>query len=228
MRTTVVALVVLCSLNSRAAAQEPDKVVADLVKLLDDPKEGPASKLSAVKALGGLGARAQSALPAMARTGQYLAGRGLPEDIRYVDAAIQNVAKPGPVRTVPEYLDNLKHKDAHVRLSAIKFFADLSAAALPTMASATRDSDEDVRLLAARSIDKARAAVRQAEPSVAVLVADLKNTDESVRLKAAKVLARLGPRASAAVPALTEALKDADEDVRRVAEKALARINPKK
>jgi HEAT repeat protein len=57
----------------------------------------------------------------------------------------------------------------------------------------------------------------------------LQDKDEAVRLKAAKVLGRLGPQAKAAVPALSAAAqKDADEDVRRVAAAALEKIQGKK
>lgn len=56
---------------------------------------------------------------------------------------------------------------------------------------------------------------------VQTLIIQLKDMDESVRLKAAKRLEKLGAAALDAVAALTEALKDPDEDVRTVAQRAL-------
>jgi HEAT repeat protein len=60
--------------------------------------------------------------------------------------------------------------------------------------------------------------------SVAKLIKQLKDSDEVVRLKAAKSLGKLGADAKDAIPALTQALKDTDEDVRSVAKAALAKI----
>lgn len=56
------------------------------------------------------------------------------------------------------------------------------------------------------------------------LIKDLQNPDESVRLRAAKELGKLGVAAREAIPALQNALKDADEDVRRVANSSLKAI----
>jgi HEAT repeat protein len=52
----------------------------------------------------------------------------------------------------------------------------------------------------------------------------LQNPDESIRLRAAKELGKLGAAAREAIPALKNALKDADEDVRRVAGTSLKSI----
>src|SRR5262249_21153280 len=49
-------------------------------------------------------------------------------------------------------------------------------------------------------------------------------SDAIVRLKAAKALGKLGPKAKSALPALTALLKDKDEDVRSVAKNAVEAI----
>jgi HEAT repeat protein len=59
---------------------------------------------------------------------------------------------------------------------------------------------------------------------IKVLVSQLKDKDEAVRLKAAKALGKLGLAARDAIPALLTATKDEDEDVRAVAKKSLAAI----
>ncbi len=61
-------------------------------------------------------------------------------------------------------------------------------------------------------------------PEVAKLITQLKDPDESVRLKAAKELGKLKEKAKDAIPALTAAATDSDEDVRLVAKKALSTI----
>jgi HEAT repeat protein len=63
-----------------------------------------------------------------------------------------------------------------------------------------------------------------APPEVEVLVKQLKDKDETVRLKAAKELGRMKAKAAEALPALTKALQDEDEDVRAVAKRAIAAI----
>jgi HEAT repeat protein len=61
-------------------------------------------------------------------------------------------------------------------------------------------------------------------PEVAKLIEQLKDRDETVRLKAAKELGKLKEKAKDAIPALMAATADSDEDVRLVAGKALAII----
>ncbi|MCP4626247.1 MAG: HEAT repeat domain-containing protein [bacterium] len=65
----------------------------------------------------------------------------------------------------------------------------------------------------------------QTVPKLKRLIDDLKSRDVLVRLKAAKSLGKLGPKAKNAVPVLSEvAQKDVDEDVRKVASRALENI----
>jgi hypothetical protein len=61
---------------------------------------------------------------------------------------------------------------------------------------------------------------------VTKLIEELKDKDEAIRLKAAKMLGRHGPAAKAALTALQDRAKnDPDEDVRRVAARAIAAIS---
>jgi HEAT repeat protein len=53
--------------------------------------------------------------------------------------------------------------------------------------------------------------------AVASLIAELADSDAAMRLKAAKVLGRMGASAAEALPKLRERLQDPDEDVRKVA-----------
>ena len=59
---------------------------------------------------------------------------------------------------------------------------------------------------------------------VSDLVGQLKDKDETTRLKAAKELGKLKSKARDAIPALTLALNDTDEDVRAVAKRSLEGI----
>src|SRR5271166_4882027 len=62
------------------------------------------------------------------------------------------------------------------------------------------------------------------EKSVLDWIKELRAADSGMRRQAAEALARLGPKAAAAVPALIEALADKDVMVRRDAGRALSRI----
>ena len=57
-----------------------------------------------------------------------------------------------------------------------------------------------------------------------MLIKQLSDKDDLVRLKAAKELGKLKEKAKDAIPALKVAATDSDEDVREVAKKALAAI----
>ncbi len=78
--------------------------------------------------------------------------------------------------------------------------------------------------LALGLLTDSRMAMAAAPPEIELLIKQLKDPDETVRLKAAKELGKLKEKAKDAIPALTVATADADEDVRSVAKKALAAI----
>jgi HEAT repeat protein len=63
-----------------------------------------------------------------------------------------------------------------------------------------------------------------APPEVEQLIKQLRDKDETVRLKAAKELGKLKEKAKDAIPALTAAAEDPDEDVRSVARNSLVAI----
>jgi HEAT repeat protein len=67
-------------------------------------------------------------------------------------------------------------------------------------------------------------AVADEKADIDALVKQLKDSDEIVRLKAAKALGNLGPKAKSALPALTAVLRDKDADVRSVAKNAIDAI----
>lgn len=67
---------------------------------------------------------------------------------------------------------------------------------------------------------------RIGRPAVAGLREKLRHPAADVRLRAARVLARIGPEAAEAVPELIGLLDDPDADVRRWAARALGQIGP--
>jgi hypothetical protein len=65
---------------------------------------------------------------------------------------------------------------------------------------------------------------RIGEPAVPALIVSLSAEDKTVRLNAARALARIGPAAKLAVPGLAKALNDPDPPVRMAAARALGQI----
>jgi hypothetical protein len=63
-------------------------------------------------------------------------------------------------------------------------------------------------------------------PAVPALIQALREPSAQQRLRAARVLARIGPAALEAVPVLIERLEDADPLVRKAAARALGQIGP--
>lgn len=152
-------------------------------------------------------------------------------------AVVADDAQPAPPTgqppvgdpTLATLIGELKDGDPAIRLKAAKMLGRMGAAAdaLPALRLAANDADADVRRVAADSVQAIEAAVA-ALPSrnddVARCIADLANSNEAIRLRAAKELGQFGPAARDAIPALERALQDLDADVRRVAAASLARI----
>ncbi len=127
---------------------------------------------------------------------------------------------------LPRLIKDLQNPDESVRLRAAKELGKLGVAArdaIPALQNALKDADEDVRRVANSSLKAIHAATPIDNP-VQRLIRDLQNPDESVRLRAAKELGRIGPSAYEAIPYLEKLTRDSDEDVRRVATTALARV----
>lgn len=75
------------------------------------------------------------------------------------------------------------------------------------MQNAVNDTDEDVRIVVARSLKMIQTAAGPSE-QVQRLIRELQSPDEIVRLKAAKDLGKLGSAAVDAIPALQKLLQD--------------------
>jgi HEAT repeat protein len=210
------------------------RAVPDLVKLLDDPAERKDANpyvnryYYAIQALGQIGPDAREAVPSLVRARGVSQAHALA-----VDAALKTIlpspdSAPPARKAVEGLLRDLKDKDEGVRLHAAKSLGQMGAgakAALPALLAAAKDPDPDVRRVAERAAETVREALGQGKDDVARLVEELRDRDEAVRLKAAKVLGRLGVAAKSAVPALSDATKDPDDDVRRVAKDALDKIH---
>jgi len=257
------ALLLACTGGRAAAADE--KLVADLVKLLNDRKNKPEVRSTAIHALGALGWSGISALDDLLRILDDPEERRLARETLgpwdtmgpwyYAIEAIGQMG-PGAQRAVPslvkakgvippfdpaidDALRNLLHlpdvtgllgglrsADPGVRLFAARTLRTVSgdyAAVYPALIQAAKtDPDSDVRGVAAES------AALVAKGEAARLARLLKDSDENVRLLAAKALGKMGILAADAVPALNEVIaKDTDPDVKAVAQSAKKKITGK-
>ena len=112
-----------------------------------------------------------------------------------------------------------------VRHNAVKSLGKMGGngkdTVLPVLTNAVKDSEHEVRVAAALSLESMDA-LGAAE--VPLLISLLKHQDSEVRASGARALAKMGPRAKAALPDLMEAFKGTDSAVRRAAIGALASL----
>src|SRR5262249_7704201 len=148
--------------------------------------------------------------------------------------AAETLAKMGPdaaeaVPLLARFLDASTDRDVTVLDEAVvKALGRIGRAARPAIPSLVRISRRnfDLERAAAEAIDQILLTPESEREDVPTLMRNLRDRDESVRLRAAKLLGSLGPAGKPAIPLLTEALSDPDADVRRLALQALKKIDP--
>jgi HEAT repeat protein len=116
--------------------------------------------------------------------------------------------------------------DEEVRLRALNALKQIGADAKPALANvrdALKDSKTAVRLAAAETLLSVRRDNAGLAPVLATALTD--DDDDIMRVRAANMLARLGPQAKAVVPAVRQALRDRSPAVRVSAAIALWRID---
>lgn len=196
---------------------------------------------AAAEALAGVGPEAEAAVPglvemlvkakkedveAMVRPGRpdqtaaSLAGPVL---------ALRQIGKPAAAAVVPL----LKHNDALVRFQAAAVLSGMKPAAGADALPAVQAAMEAERTLPNGELFAFEEMVTAVlnlggEPDtvIAQLIELLKSEQEIVRFRSAKLLARIGRKASAAVPQLTELLKDSQSLIQQAVLEALGAIGP--
>jgi HEAT repeat protein len=163
------------------------------------------------------GAAAKPALPAVRA---LLKDQPLTVRFRAAVAVWKIGGDPAPA--VPVLTDALAGPDRGLRLRAVQELGALGPAAesaAPALVQRLADKDDAVRRDAA-------SALQQIGTAAVAALAKGAAPDSAVRRESIDLLARLGSRASDAVPALMAALKDDDPKLRTAAAAALWRVDP--
>lgn len=189
-----------------------DIEVAKLIEKLTKD-ESAQQRRSAARALGDLGKRGVTAIPALVRA------------LEDPDSSVRDEAENALIRfgeaAVPEVLPKLKDPDEFVRLRAVSVLGRIgpeAKEALPEIELAKNDSSQFVRNAAIEADFRIRVEVKS-------LVPLFKDKDEEKRLYAVKACGFLGPLAKPVLAELSQALRtDKSKEVRREAAKSLAKL----
>jgi HEAT repeat protein len=254
-KASIVAFTLLLVVPLLASADDKTEEVIKLVKQLRDKDEFV--RLKAAKALGKLGADAKDALPALtdALKDEDADVRAVAKQaVATISDALDTTKKKDSLAKLERHLNASKDADEAVRMKAAgglaKCLSDtdeiirLKAAqglaemgldakgTLPDLATASKDTDEAVRKMAKRAIEKINAAIdaqkaEQLSATVAPLVTALKDKDVKKRLGAAEKLGSMGADAKEARELLVEMMLDSNAAIRVGAADALEKIDSK-
>ncbi|MDF1667049.1 MAG: HEAT repeat domain-containing protein, partial [Planctomycetota bacterium] len=180
------------------------------------------ARLSAAKALGKMGALAESSIPDLSKA---LADKDQGVRLCVIDA-LSRVGKKVSSKLTPAMLAATKDPSPQVREAAFKALNTLklkSPEVFAAITSGVADKDDDVRLAAAAYVVDHKAP----ETAVANLIAMSRLDDEDQRAEALEAFASLGVKASAAVPRLIEMLEDPEKSLRVTAAEALGAMGDK-
>ena len=196
------ALIALARIGADAAPAVPAAMQA-----LADPHESV--RHAAALALGRIGPPAAQAAGTLRQTMQS------PDELMrtlsaWALARIEPTNQAAREQAIPLLIASLKNKNPRVQIAALKGLADLEpqpAQWVPALTTLMAEGDPG---LVGEALGTLAALGDAATPA---LVEALKRPE--ARWRAAMLLARIGPKARAAVPALVGALGDKDPDVRR-------------
>lgn len=188
--TIACAALILASAAGRAA-ESNEKLVRDLVALLNDPKNKPETRSTAIRALGALGWSGRSALPDLIR---------ILDDPRERELARDSI---GPWESVGPW---------YYAIEALGQMGPGAKEAVPSLVKA-----KGVVTAFDQAIDDALKDILQ-QPDVIGLLSGLRSADPGVRLFAARSLRTSSGDYAAVHPALVQTAKtDPDPDVKHVA-----------
>jgi HEAT repeat protein len=219
LRERVAAAKMIGKLGSRAAGVVPD-LIAQLKRT-----RGAESELlqeAVIDTLASIGSAAKPALPTLAAN----MNRSIDLDLA-VKRASEQIISADDAQDVIALTRQLSSRDVGLRLRAAKALGGLrlnSLSALPALRAALSDSDGDVRRAAATAIRLIQPDAKPTKELLQVLVLDLTDPDDGIRLLAVRSLGRYGTAASSTLPEVEKLLTDPERDVRKAAADAMTRM----
>ncbi len=211
----------LGKMGTRAGVAVPE-LVAQLSRLR--PVEDEIVLTAVVNALGEIGYPARTAMAPLAK----IAGVNDIELSRAARKASDQILLSLEDADTVALIKLLRDKNPGQRVRAAKSLALLGNAAkvaIPDLAGSLRDIDGDVRRAALNTLKMLGYTPKDTELAD-MYALDLLEPDEFVRLKAARALGKLGPKAIGVIAALQAATEDPDLEVRRDVVDAIQRIAP--
>ena len=207
----------------------------------DEPSDIAYIRNAAAEALGKIGKGAEAAIPALVELMTKTDMDAIEKMLRPAKNGDKATNLAGPVLAlrrigkpaVPAVVPLLKNNEAIVRFQAAAVFSGMrpgdAAEALPQIQEALQ-AERGLPTgqmfvfeeLAAATLNQGG----EADKVTSGVIELLKNDDETVRYRGAKLLARLGRKAAPAAPKLTELLDDKFPQVQSAAIEALAAIGP--
>lgn len=203
---------------------EPKEDVVTLVAQLKDMD--PLVRLRAARQLATLGPAAKLAIPALKEAAENDADEVVRIAARRaLQAAVDTQSK----ETLATLLQQLQDKNPLVRLQAATRLGKLGASAksaLPALKQALTDSDEDVRLVARRSVEAIEQALAQeVKPILEQIQKDLKSKKIEDRLAGVESLRRLGEEGKALTALLLQSMLETSGHTEKFLD-ALEKVHP--
>jgi HEAT repeat protein len=188
------------------------------IQKLED--KNAAARREAATVLGGIGPKAEAAVPALLRALDD-------DDTQVRQEAMTALGRIGPAsrEAIPVLLRALRDKDTDYRVLALQALGGIgpeNEAVIPALVKAFReDGQERIRSAAMRAL---QAIGSKAGSAVPELASSLQRKDPPTRSAAIAVLGAIGPEA---VPSLVAAVRDPDAGIREAAAGALMKLGPK-
>lgn len=177
---------------------------AKIIDRFEQPAKGELLRVGAIQALGGFGALAAPAVPAL-----IIALRDDDREIQRSAAGVLAEIGPKAKAAVPELIKLLRLKDQLPPLPGTKSFGEMQG------------RSDRLALVAAKALGEIGPDAVGAIPD---LIAALKDTDPLVRKNVAEALGRIGTTDDRVIPALIATTRDSQWDVKYTAAVALAMI----
>jgi HEAT repeat protein len=193
------------------------KLPGGLLRLLPDPRadSGRATRMSVVELVAKLGIVADIATPAMARTLEDDEPSIRQLAINYFTdtedehCRLNRLEKNEKKKLLPSFIRDAQDSGnwglRNNAVMALRYYPEQREAVTPVLQNALNDKQPQVRLVAADALNHVAPDTIMSAKAVPAIIEDLKNPDDQIAYRAARLLGEMRQEPSLAVPALIEA-----------------------